>query len=377
MIRVEGVSKYYGSFPAVRDVSFHVPKGQVVGLLGPNGAGKTTTIRMVTGFIPPTKGHISVNGFDTLRQTLDARRSLGYLPESTPLYPEMRVVDYLTFRARLFGVPARARRGAIAHALGKCWLNDVARKRIGQLSKGYKQRVGLAAALLHNPPVLVLDEPSSGLDPTQIYETRKLIRDLAKDRCVLVSSHILPEVERTCDRVLIIARGRLRADGTPGMLLADLERRVPPVHSVEVLADARSVSISGAGEAGGWGGEIARVMSNLRAIPGVASVRLDTMKEASGAGLPRAATADAHGASHWFRLTITPLPGFADLREPIARALARGLILCRDLRREMPTLEQLFTSIIEADEHPSDTNGAGPVAAAPGEQPDEEGAPAR
>lgn len=354
MINAQSISKAYGSFQAVRNVSFSIPKGQIVGLLGPNGAGKTTTIRMITGYLPPSGGSITVAGHDTIKETLQARSQIGYLPEATPLYPEMRVIDYLSYRSKLYKMPHRARRGAVERALTQCWLADVHTKRIAHLSKGYKQRVGLAAALLHNPTVLILDEPASGLDPTQILETRKLIRDLAKDRTVLVSSHILPEVERTCDRVLIIARGKLRADGTPQALLSSLERTTPPVHSVEVLGDARSTSSIASDS---WSGEVSRIVANLKAIPGVAGIKLDTMISARPGDVASA------NLSHWFKLVITPLPGFPDLREPIARTLARGHVLCRDLTREMPTLEHLFTSIIEAD--PEDGHR-------PGEQTPEE-----
>lgn len=344
MISAQHVSKSFGSFQAVRDVSFEIPRGQIVGLLGPNGAGKTTTIRMITGYLPPSRGSIRVCGHDTITDSLRARACIGYLPEATPLYPEMRVIDYLDFRSRLFAMPMRQRRPAVERAITRCWLADVHRKRIGHLSKGYKQRVGLAAALLHNPAVLVLDEPTSGLDPSQIQETRRLVRELAKDHTVLVSSHILPEVERTCDRVIVIARGRIRADGVPAELLGELERTRPSVHALEVLADARSSPSAG----DGWSGEISRIMAELRSLPGVAGVQLDTMTPASAAGTGGAGGQTAP-LSHWFRLLVTPLAGHTDLREPIARTLGRGHVLHRDLTRLSPTLEQVFTSIIEAD----------------------------
>lgn len=381
MISLKGVHKSFGRFHAVRDASFEIARGEVVGLLGPNGAGKTTTIRMITGYLPPTAGRVEVCGHDSIKESLKAREMLGYLPEATPLYPEMRVSDYLLFRSRLYSMKHRERRPAVERALTRCWLGDVASRRISQLSKGYRQRVGLAAALLHNPRVLILDEPANGLDPTQIQETRKLIRELSKERTVLVSSHILPEVERTCDRVIIMSRGRVRADGTPERLLHAHENRHPPVHCVEVLADTRTSTLA---SDQGWSGEISRIMNNLKAIPGVASVRLDTMTQAAPAplGPPAASTSDRgagvgggstmrgtpRGAqddpsvafSHWFTLRVTPIAGFADLREPMARTLARGHVLCRDLRRETPTLEQLFTSMIE--EEPGEP-GAGTAAA--------------
>lgn len=361
MIEATDVNKFYGRFHAVRSLSFRISTGEVVGLLGPNGAGKTTTIRMISGFLPPTSGRIAVCGHDSVRDSLKARRQIGYLAESNPLYPEMRVLDYLTFRARLQGVRSRDRQRAISRVVERCWLADVARRRIGQLSKGYRQRVGLASALIHDPKVLMLDEPSNGLDPTQILETRKLIRDLAKDRTVLVSSHVLPEVERTCDRVIIIARGQVRADGQPARLLARLERDFPPLHVVEVLVDTSAADIR-AGEGSGrgsWSGDVPRILSQLRGIPGVRAVALDTMTAArptpnptmpAGKFEPPAPSALHPGpGSHWVRLLITPAAGHPDLREAIARRLNMGLVLYRDLERRLPTLENLFSSIIEAD----------------------------
>jgi ABC-2 type transport system ATP-binding protein len=326
MIQVQRVSKWFGGrgaggVTAVDDVSFTIPAGQCVGLLGPNGAGKSTTIRMITGFLPPSAGTIRVNGQDTINDTLGARAAIGYLPESTPLYPEMRVRDYLSFRAKMYGLDRTKRRSGIAAAMERCWLNDVAHRRIGQLSKGYRQRVGLAAALVHSPPVLILDEPTSGLDPTQIRETRSLIKGLAeegvKGRTVLVSSHILPEVEQTCDRVIIIARGRVRADGAPGALVRQVQQGL--AHTLEV-----HVSPSGR----------EKVHRALAGLPGIVSVQL------SGEG-----TND-----QWARFVVTPAPEVGDVREPIARAVASLGVVCRELHRSEPTLEQVFMRVIESDE---------------------------
>lgn len=312
MIAVDTVSKWYGPVRAVQDVSFSAVPGQVVGLLGPNGAGKTTTIRMITGFLPPTAGSIRVCGHDTIDASLKARRCIGYLPESAPLYPEMRVADYLSYRARLYGLRGRDAGKAVQDAAGRCWLTEVLQRRIGHLSKGYRQRTGLAAALLHKPEVLVLDEPSNGLDPTQIREMRALIRDLARTRTVLVSSHILPEVERTCDRVIIIARGRLRADGTPSQLVEKLAGAADC--ELEVQADAAAV---------------AALLKTLSALPGVASVR------------------DKPAGDGWTAITISPRSGAPDLRQPAAAAaIAAGLPL-RQVTRATPSLEQLFVRIIE------------------------------
>ncbi len=339
MIQVKDVSKFYGSFPAVRGVSFEAAPGQVVGLLGPNGAGKTTTIRMITGFLPPTSGRISVCGHDTISESVEARRKIGYLPESAPLYPEMRVRDYLSHRARLYGVPRQDRKAAIIRAGDRCRLLEVMQRRIGHLSKGYRQRVGLASAILHNPPVLILDEPSNGLDPAQIRETRTLIKDLSAQRTVLVSSHILPEVERTCDRVVIIARGQIRADGAPPELLARMLRQVPARHVVEIYVETRPDP-----ETGGRS-ELDRIAARIRAIPGVAAIAREPIH-----GEPTDPTGVR--VAEWVRLVVMPEVTHPDLREPLSRTLSSATVLFRELRRQAPTLEQLFMRVIEADTVP-------------------------
>ncbi len=216
VIEVSGLTKRYGDVLAVRDLSFKVDSGEVVGFLGVNGAGKTTTMRMITGFLPPTGGRIQVAGHDLEREPQAARRAIGYLPELPPLYPEMRVVDYVRFTAAIKDVPRARREERVQHALRACGLEGVARKVIGTLSKGYRQRVGLAQAVVHEPSVLILDEPTAGLDPIQIREIRELIRTLATEqgRTVILSTHILPEVEAICQRVLVISSGELRLDGT-------------------------------------------------------------------------------------------------------------------------------------------------------------------
>ncbi|MEM6456691.1 MAG: ABC transporter ATP-binding protein [Acidobacteriota bacterium] len=214
MIDARSLHRRYGDFTAVHDVSFSVAEGEIVGLLGPNGAGKTTTLRMITGFLPPSAGRVTLDGHDLFAAPRLARRQLGYLPENVPLYPDMRVGEYLHYRARLQGMRGASARRAIDDALGRCLLDDVARQIIGTLSKGYRQRVGLASAILHAPKALVLDEPTVGLDPRQIVAIRDLIRDLGRSRTLILSTHILPEVEQLCDRVLIIDRGRLLAEGT-------------------------------------------------------------------------------------------------------------------------------------------------------------------
>ena len=215
MIEAQGLTRRYGEFTAVRDISFSVPAGEILGILGPNGAGKTTTIRMITGFLPPTSGRVTVNGLDLFEEPSKARREIGYLPETVALYNEMRVREYLTYRARLQGMSRSATREALPRTLESCLLENVEHQIIGTLSKGYRQRVGLAAAILHGPRVLVLDEPTVGLDPKQIIAIRELILDLGQERTLLISTHILPEVEQLCNRVLIIDRGQLVAEGTP------------------------------------------------------------------------------------------------------------------------------------------------------------------
>lgn len=237
MITVEGLYKSYsGSSFAVRDVSFRVKKGEIVGFLGPNGAGKSTTLRVVAGFLGATAGRVTLAGHDLADAPTEARAAVGYMPESVPLYPEMRVREYLAFRAELKRVPRKTRRDAVDAAMRRARVHGVAEKVIGHLSKGYRQRVGLADALVADPPILVLDEPTSGLDPNQIREVRALVRDLGKEHAVLVSTHILPEVEATCDRALVISKGALVAEGT-----------IDELHKLSRSRGVR-ITVSGAGD---------------------------------------------------------------------------------------------------------------------------------
>jgi ABC-2 type transport system ATP-binding protein len=211
MITATGLTKRYARNTAVDQISFEVRKGSIVGFLGPNGAGKTTTMRMLTCFLPPTAGSATVAGFDILEQPLEVKRRIGYLPETPPLYPEMRVTEYLTFVGKLKGLSGAALRERVGYVIERCNLEEMRSRTTGKLSKGYRQRVGLAQAIIHNPDVLILDEPTAGLDPKQINETRSLIRKLAGDHTIILSTHILPEVEQTCQEVMIINRGRLVA----------------------------------------------------------------------------------------------------------------------------------------------------------------------
>src|SRR5688500_3325664 len=218
MIEVQNLTKRYGPFTAVDDVSFRAERGEILGFLGPNGAGKTTTMRVITGYMPPTDGKAIVAGYDVIEQPLEAKRRTGYLPETPPLYPDMTVREYLMFCARIKGVARGDRATRVKTTMDRTRIADVANRQCAKLSKGYRQRVGLAQALLHNPDVLILDEPTAGLDPKQIIETRQLIKELGGDHTVILSTHILPEVSQTCHRVVIINKGRVVAVDTPDNL---------------------------------------------------------------------------------------------------------------------------------------------------------------
>jgi ABC-2 type transport system ATP-binding protein len=308
MIEAQTLSRRYGDFTAVDGISFSVKEGEILGMLGPNGAGKTTTIRMITGFLPPTSGKVTVAGKDLFESPREARRQVGYLPENISLYPEMRVSEYLAYRARLEGLSRSEARQAIPVAMERCLLDEVREQIIGTLSKGFRQRVGLATAILHNPRVLVLDEPTVGLDPKQIISIRDLIRQLGREHTLLLSTHILPEVELLCDRVIIIDRGKLIAEGTPESL-RDSAMGNPGVRVV--LKDAAP----GAAEA-------------LAAIPGVVAVK-------PGAG---------DGA--W----LLECERGSDLREAVFRtAVERGWVLLELARERGATMEDIFVRLTTHD----------------------------
>ncbi len=307
MIEVRHLTKRYGRVTAVDDVSFRVEKGEILGFLGPNGAGKTTTMRILTGYMPPTEGQALVAGHDVLDQPLEAKRRTGYLPETPPLYPEMTVREYLLFCARIKGVSGADRAARVKWAMERTRVADMADRHCGKLSKGYKQRVGLAQALLHNPEVLILDEPTAGLDPKQILETRDLIKSLAGDHTVILSTHILPEVSQTCQRVVIINKGRVVAVDTPANLTARLQGN----ETIYVQVDS-----------GGADPEPA-----LRGIGGVVRVA-----RAGGPGGPASAY-EVESA------------GGQDLRRDIARAVVTagwGLLELRPMRM---SLEEIFLSL--------------------------------
>jgi ABC-2 type transport system ATP-binding protein len=330
MILVDCISKSFGSLRAVREVSFELPRGQIAGLLGPNGAGKSTTIRMITGFLTPDSGRISIAGHDIQSQPTRAKSVIGYLPESAPIYPEMSVKGYLKHRAKLYGVPGRTISSRIDHAMGQTRIADVAKRRVGQLSKGYRQRVGLAAALVHDPKVLILDEPTNGLDPTQIREARSLIRELSEDRTTLLCSHILPEVERTCDRVIIMAGGQIRADGTPSELIHSAQRS--PKYIIEVRTNPSA--------------GIEHALRTLAGVPGVA--------------VSRAADNQPLDANKgWSIIELEAEPGEHDLREAIAAAAEDHGLFIRELRTQMPTLESLFVQLVDTANDSGQTQTGG------------------
>lgn len=306
MILAEHLVKRYGPVLAVDDLCFEVPSGEVVGFLGPNGAGKSTTIRMLTGYLPPTAGRCTIDGIDVLSDSRAARRKIGYLPESTPLYSEMRVTEYLHFTGRLFGMKRTDRVRRINEVTAKCGLAHNKRRVIGQLSKGNRQRVGIAQALLHEPPVLILDEPTSGLDPQQTLAFRKLVQELRGQHTVMLSSHILPEVERSADRVIIIAGGKIVAQGTP----AELRDRASRGGAVTVEAQASPQQMT----------------ELLQKIPAVARVQLEAV-------------------DGWCRATVTA-KNETDLRRPVADALTQAGYSLRELRLDAPTLERYFVEAV-------------------------------
>ena len=258
MIEVQHLTKRYGPFTAVDDVSFRAERGEILGFLGPNGAGKTTTMRILTGYMPATDGKAVVAGYDVLEQPIEAKRRTGYLPETPPLYPDMTVRDYLDFCARIKGVPRGDRKSRVQTVMGRTRIADMANRHCGKLSKGYRQRVGLAQALLHNPEVLILDEPTAGLDPKQIIETRQLIKELGGNHTVILSTHILPEVSQTCQRVVIINKGRVVAVDSPENLTSRLRG-----------SETMYVQIDAAG---------ADAREALRLVPGVMSVDVNEVR---------------------------------------------------------------------------------------------------
>src|SRR3954467_4207637 len=310
MIKVENLTKRYAGHTAIQDLSFEVGKGEIMGFLGPNGAGKSTTMRILSSFMPPTSGRATIAGFDIFDQSLQARAHLGYMPENVPLYNDMRVTEYLDYRAALKGVPHRRVAERVGDVKELCGLKEVEKKIIGALSKGYRQRVGLADALVHEPDLLILDEPTSGLDPNQIRQVRDLIKNLGKQHTILLSTHILPEVEMTCSRVIIINKGRIEACDTPENLLGRIRT------------------------AGG-----VRVEAKVGTDNGIAE-----LKKISGV---RDVTSENDG--EWQRFLLRVESG-ADLREEVFRLATARHWSVRELSQRKATLEDVFVEITHADD---------------------------
>ena len=275
MITVNALTRRYSHTVAVDQISFTVEKGQIVGFLGPNGAGKTTTMRMLTCFLPPTSGTAQVAGYDILEQSLEVRRRIGYLPETPPLYTDMETAEYLRFAGRLKGMSGQELDRRIEYVLGRCSVADVRNKLLGKLSKGYRQRVGLAAAILHNPDVLILDEPTAGLDPKQINETRDLIKDLAGEHTIILSTHILPEVEQTCQQVVIINKGKLVATDS----VANLQSRARGVETMILEVGAPQAPVLRPANAQGEPLDVDLVQRTLSQVPGVSSATLKERRD--------------------------------------------------------------------------------------------------
>jgi ABC-2 type transport system ATP-binding protein len=313
VIRIEGLKKSFGSTQALQGLSFEVPTGQVVGFLGPNGAGKSTTMKILAGYLRPTEGKAFVSGIDVTVDPIATRRRIGYLPENNPLYEEMMVVDFLTFIAEMRQVPVGQRPERIRLAVDRCGLRSVLGKDIGQLSKGFRQRVGLAQAILHDPDLLILDEPTSGLDPNQIVEIRSLIKDLGKDKTVILSTHILSEVQSTCSRVLIINGGKLVADDNPEHLTSGSTSTL-----FVILANAAGTTL-----------DPAPVRAILGALPGITSVE----------------TADGDGPNTLgFRLAY----GLDDPRRAVFDAAVKNQWALLEMRRQHLSLEETFRKLTSA-----------------------------
>jgi ABC-2 type transport system ATP-binding protein len=323
VIEVQHLTKRYGPVTAVDDVSFRVERGEILGFLGPNGAGKTTTMRILTGYMPATEGNAIVAGFDVFDQPIEAKRRTGYLPETPPLYPDMSVLEYLQFVAKIKGVPGNERRERIQTVMKRTRIDDMANRLCAKLSKGYRQRVGLAQTLIHNPDVLILDEPTAGLDPRQIIETRQLIKELGGDHTIILSTHILPEVSQTCQRVVIINKGRVVAVDTPDNLTA----RMRGAETLYVEVDAMG----------------ADAVPTLLRVPGVT----------------RVVEADRRDAAAAYQVESEQ---GRDVRRELARAVVTSGWGLMELRPMRVSLEDVFLSLI-TEEAPAQAATAAPVGA--------------
>ena len=309
MIEVENLSKSYAGFRAVQGISFHVKKGEIVGFLGPNGAGKSTTMKVLAGYLPPTDGRIRIAGFDVVTDSIEVRKRIGYMPENVPLYTDMRVNEFLRFRAELKKVTSRKIKERVEVVKGLCSLKDVENKIIGTLSKGYRQRVGLADAMVHDPDLLILDEPTIGLDPNQIRAVRDLIKDLGKHHTILLSTHILSEVELTCSRVLVINRGRIEASDTP----ANLTKLVRGGGSILLEVKAPS----------------ADVIAKIKALADIEDVEIDQPVDGD-----------------WTHARIFAKPG-VDVRENIYSVVRQNNWPLRELSLVKATLEEAFVELTQ------------------------------
>ena len=315
MIQAEGLTHYYGPYPAIQDVSFGVKKGEILGFLGPNGAGKTTAMRIITGFMPPTRGTVTLDGYDVVAKSLEVRRRIGYLPETVPLYTDMSVINYLKYMGTLRQMPRKTVKKRADEVVDVCSLGDYRNTAIGKLSKGFRQRVGIAQAIIHQPEVLVLDEPTIGIDPIQVVETRRLIEELGQSQTVVLSSHILPEVSMICQRVLIINEGRIVAEDTPKNLADGLQ-------GVERL----EIEI---------GGPVDEVSQTLRRLPGVTDVT-NRQTTASGGGQRD--------------LYIVQVRSGQDLRDTISRAVISNGWSLLSMQSVGMSLEEIFLRLTTHEE---------------------------
>ncbi len=310
MIQATGLTHYYGPQPAIQDVSFNVEIGEILGFLGPNGAGNTTTMRILTGFMPPTRGKVTLDGYDVVEQSLQVRKKIGYLPETVPLYTDMTVSSYLKYMGTLRGMPPKKIKGRIAEVVDVCRLGDYHKTQIGKLSKGFRQRVGVAQAIIHEPDVLVLDEPTIGIDPIQVVETRRLIQDLGKSQTVVLSSHILPEVSMICQRVMIINEGKIVAEDTP----SNLAQRLQGVNRLEVEV----------------GGPTNEVLEALRKVEGVSDV--------------------SHRSAMGKAVYTVQARGGQDLRDEISRAVISSGWSLLSMQTVGMSLEEIFLKLTTNEE---------------------------
>ena len=308
MINVKDLHKSYAGHKAVKGITFKVNKGEIVGFLGPNGAGKSTTMRVLTGYLPASSGSVHIAGYDVLNHSLEIRRKIGYMPENVPLYPDMRVQGFLEYRAQLKGVPRRNIHARVDEVMTKCGISDVARKLIGNLSRGYRQRVGLADALVHDPELLILDEPTAGLDPKQIRIVRDLIKELGKNHTILLSTHILPEVEMVCSRAIIINKGQIEASDT----LANLSKLV---QSSTLFIEVKTAQPEA-------------LVEKILKVAEVSTAAVTQRKE------------------DWSSLTCTAKPG-QDIRESVDRLIKQENLPLREFRRGKATLEDVFVELTQ------------------------------